>query len=115
VTLFRDSDNKLLPPLPSDVVVAGSRQHLAFSDAQIPVEAVRAETLLDEGYANDFLHELAPAWKPKKPKPPTDAERQAVAKQAATEMAKEPYVSMENRSEGIGPGTPRPGGRRVEL
>jgi hypothetical protein len=114
VTLFRDADGKLLPPLPSDVVVAGSRQHLAFSDAQIPVEAVRAETLLDEGYQNDFLSELAPAWKPKKPKPPTDAERAEIAKQAAVEMAKEkPYVSMEARSEGIGRGTPRPGGRSV--
>lgn len=114
VTLFRDSDNKLLPPLPSDVVIAGSRQHLAFSDAQIPVEAVRAETLLDEGYQNPELYELAPAWKPKKPKPPTDAERQEIAKQAATEMAKEkPYRSMEDRAEGIGRGVPSPGGRRV--
>jgi hypothetical protein len=120
VTLFRDSDNKLLPPLPSDVVIAGSRQHLAFSDAQIPVEAVRAETLLDEGYQNPELYELAPAWKPKKPKPPTDAERAEIAKQAATEMAKEkPYRSMDDRAEGIGPG-PDPrvqhgGGRRVQL
>ena len=114
VTLFRDSDNKLLPPLPSDVIIAGSRQHLAFSDAQIPVEAVRAETLLDEGYQNPELYELAPAWKPKKPKPPTDAERAEIAKQAATEMAKEkPYRSMEDRAEGIGRGTPAPNGRRV--
>jgi hypothetical protein len=116
VTLFRDSEGHLLPPLPSDVVVAGSRQHLAFSDAQIAVEAVRAETLLDEGYRNDFLFELAPAWKPKKPKPPTDAERAEIAKQAAVEMAKEkPYRSMDDRAEGIGSGTARPGGRRVEL
>ena len=116
VTLFRDSDGKLLPPLPSDVVVAGSRQHLAFQDAQIPIEAVRAETLLDEGYQNDFLYELAPAWKPKKPKPPTDAERAEIAKQAATAMAKEkPYRSMDDRAEGIGAGTPPPGGRRVQL
>jgi hypothetical protein len=102
--------------LPSDVIIAGSRQHLAFSDAQIPVEAVRAETLLDEGYQNPELYELAPAWKPKKPKPPTNAERAEIAKQAATEMAKEkPYRSMEDRAEGIGYGHPRSGGRRVEL
>jgi hypothetical protein len=114
VTLFRDAEGHLLPPLPSDVVVAGSRQHLAFSDAQVPVEAVRAETLLDDGFQNDFLYELAPAWKPKKPKPPTDAERAEIAKQAATEMAKaKPYRSMEDRAEGIGRGTPRPGGRSV--
>ncbi len=114
VTLFRDAEGHLLPPLPSDVVIAGSRQHLAFSDAQIPVEAVRAETLLDEGYQNDFLYELAPAWKPKKPKPPTDAERAEIAKQAAVEMAKaKPYRSMEDRAEGIGAGTPPPGGRRI--
>jgi hypothetical protein len=115
VTLFRDSEGHLLPPLPSDVVVAGSRQHLAFMDAQIEVEAVRAETLLDEGYRNDFLHELAPAWKPKKPKPPTDAERQEIAKQAAVEATKKPlpYRSMEDRAEGIGRGTPPPGGRSV--
>jgi hypothetical protein len=114
VTLFRDSDNKLLPPLPSDVIIAGSRQHLAFSDAQIPVEAVRAETLLDEGYQNPELYELAPAWKPKKPKPPTDAERAEIAKEAKAEMAKaKPYRSMEDRAEGIGRGTPAPNGRRV--
>jgi hypothetical protein len=116
VTLFRHADGHLLPPLPSDVVVAGSRQHLAFSDAQIPVEAVRAETLLDDGFQNEFLYELAPGWKPKKPKPPTDAERAEIATQAAVEMAKEkPYRSMEDRAEGIGAGTPRPGGRRVQL
>ena len=116
VTLFRDADGKLLPPLPSDVVIAGSRQYLAFLDAQIPVEAVRAETLLDEGYQNPELYELAPAWKPKKPKLPTDAERAEIAKQAAVEMAKEkPYRSMDDRAEGIGAGTPPPGGRRVQL
>jgi hypothetical protein len=114
VTMFRDAEGKLLPPLPSDVVVAGSRQHLAFLDAQISVEAVRAEMLLDEGYQNPELYELAPAWKPKKPKPPTDAERQEIAKQAAVEMAKEkPYRSMEDRAEGLGRGVPPPGGRRV--
>ena len=32
------------------------------------VEVVRAETLLDEGFENDWLRELAPAWKPN-PKP----------------------------------------------
>jgi hypothetical protein len=114
--LFRDSEGHLLPPLPSDVVIAGSRQHLAFSDAQIPVEAVRAETLLDEGYQNPELYELAPHWRPKKPKPPTDAERAAIAKQAATVMTKEkPYRSMDDRAEGIGAGTPPPGGRKVQL
>ena len=114
VTLFRDAEGKLLPPLPSDVVVAGSRQHLAFLDAQILVEAVRAEMLLDEGYQNPELYELAPHWKPKKPKPPTNAERAEIAKQAAVEMAKEkPYRSMEDRAEGLGRGVPPPGGRRV--
>lgn len=116
VTLFRDAEGHLLPPLPTDVVVAGSLQHLAFSDAQILVEAVRAETLLDEGYQNDFLYELAPAWKPKKPKPPTDAERAEIAKLATEKMATEkPYRSMDDRAEGIGRGTPPPGGRRVQL
>jgi hypothetical protein len=70
VTLFRDTEGKLLPPLPDDVIVAGTVQARAFEDAGIEVQVVRAETLLDEGFENDWLRDLAPAWKPKpKPKP----------------------------------------------
>lgn len=60
VILFRDTQGKLLPPLHDDVIVAGSPQHREFQDAGIEVSAVRAETLIDDGYENDFLRELAP-------------------------------------------------------
>ena len=90
----------LLPPLPSDVVVAGSRQHLAFSDAQISVEAVRAETLLDEGYQNDFLMSLhRHGSRRSQSRRPTPSE-QEIAKQAATEMAKEKPYDQHGRSRG---------------
>jgi hypothetical protein len=46
VVLFRDSDNKLLPPLVDDVVIAGSVQHRAFMDAHIEVQAVRNRSSL---------------------------------------------------------------------
>ena len=78
VVLFRDADGKLLGPLPDDVIVAGSIQHRAFQDAGIAVDAVHPTTLLDEGFTNDWLVELAPGYKPKPPKPePLKAEEEA--------------------------------------
>jgi hypothetical protein len=116
VTLFRDADGKLMPPLPDDVLIAGSEQARAFQDAQIPIEVVRAEVLLDEGYENDFLRALAPAWKRKpgpKPKPPTDDERQERAEQAAVKVANKSTASLYEPVEKIGYGKPMPGGRRI--
>jgi len=65
------------------------------------------------------LRELAPRHKRKVP----DKEKIEVAAAAAkmmldkdVEAAKaKPYVSMDARAEGIGPGKPPPGGRRVQL
>lgn len=118
VVLFRDADNQLLPPLPDDVVIAGTIQARAFEDAHIPVTPVRAETLLDEGFENDFLRELAPAWRPKpKPKsaPPTAAQREEVAAKAAAKIAETPPGKADSRydSENLGYGKPPPGGRRI--
>lgn len=118
VVLFRDTDNRLLPPLGDDVVVAGTPQHRAFQDAGIEVNAVRAETLLDEGFQNDFLFELAPGYKPKiKPQPePMAAEE--VAQKAQEKIAKAaPPGKASGRydSENLGYGKPPPGGRRVRL
>jgi hypothetical protein len=116
VTLFRDTEGNLLPPLPDDVIVAGTVQARAFEDAGIQVEVVRAETLLDEGFENDWLRELAPAWKPK-PKPKAAAvSKDEAAKAAAEKMAKTippGKASAAYDSENIGRGTPKPGGRRV--
>lgn len=114
VTLFRDSDGHLMPPLPDDVLIAGSEQARAFQDAQIPVEVVRAETLLDEGFENDFLKALAPAWKPKpkpKPAPLSDEALQVSAERVAQMVA--PGKAGGRGSENIGYGKPPPGGRRV--
>ncbi|MGD0332972.1 MAG: hypothetical protein ABSA90_06910 [Xanthobacteraceae bacterium] len=120
VTLFRDADDKVLPPLPSDTVVYGSRQWRAFVDAGYEVNAVHPAALINEGYENDFLRELAPYHKRKVP----DKEKIEVAAAAAKMMldkdveaakAKPPYRSMDDRAEGIGPGKPPPGGRRVQL
>jgi hypothetical protein len=116
VTLFRDTEGKLLPPLPDDVIVAGTVQARAFEDAGIEVQVVRAETLLDEGFENDWLRDLAPAWKPKpKPKPATITKEEAAA-QAAEKMVKAipaGKASARYDSENIGPGTPKGGGYRV--
>jgi hypothetical protein len=120
VTLFRDTDDKVLPPLPSDTVVYGSRQWRAFVDAGYEVNAVHPAALIDEGYENDFLRELAPYHKRKVP----DKEKVEIAAAAAKMMldkdveaakAKPPYRSMDDRAEGIGSGKPPPGGRRVQL
>ncbi len=114
VVLFRDGDGKLLPPLPDDVIVAGSIQARAFEDAGIKVEVVHPTTLIDEGFANDWLKALAPDHKPKFV-PPTPEQNLEVAVKAAAKMAaaEKPYVSPEARAEGIGYGHPKPGGRRV--
>lgn len=118
VVLFRDADNRLLPPLGDDVVVAGTPQHRAFQDAGIEVNAVRAETLLDEGFQNEFLFELAPGYKPKiKPQPePMPAEEVAQKAQEKIAKAAPPgKASARYDSENLGYGKPPPGGRRVCL
>jgi hypothetical protein len=114
VVLFRDGDGKLLPPLPDDVIVAGSIQHRAFQDAGIEVQVVHPTTLIDEGFENDWLKALAPGHK-RKFVPPTPEENLAVAVKAAVIAAKaeKPYVSPDARAEGIGRGSTPPGGRRV--
>jgi hypothetical protein len=114
VVLFRNGDGKLLRPLPDDVIVAGSIQHRAFQDADIEVEVVHPTMLIDEGFENDWLKALAPGYKPKF-KLPTPEQNLEVAVKAAAKMAaaEKPYISPEARAEGIGRGTPRPGGRRV--
>jgi hypothetical protein len=118
VVLFRNERGRLLPPLNDDVVIAGSVQHRAFQDADIPVEAVRAETLLDEGYQNDFLNELAPNWKPDlsrppTPAPPTESERvRAVAAQEKSARVPEASIRLDH-SRDDKPHSPPPGGFRV--
>ena len=122
VTLFYDRDKKVRPPLADDVVVAGSRQHRIFEDAAIMVQAVRAEDLLDEGFQNDFLKELAPpGYKPKPPPPkpnePPPLSRDEAAKLAAEKIAQRAVpigkASAEYNAERLGHGTPLPGGRSV--
>jgi hypothetical protein len=116
VALFYDAAGNLLAPLPDDVIVAGTRQARAFEDAGMAVTLVRAETLLDEGYENDWLRELAPAWKPK-PKPkPAPVSKEAAATAAAERVAQSippGRVSAHYDSENIGRGTPKPGGRSI--
>jgi len=117
VTLFRDADGKLFPPLPDDVVVAGTPQARAFEDAGIEVKLVRAETLIDEGFENDFLFELAPTHKrePKpQPKPPPLSKKMAAKAQAPKIPTPAPgKASARYDSENIGRGTPKPGGFKV--
>ena len=117
--LFRDADGKLLPPLPDDVIVAGSIQHRAFQDAGIAVDAVHPTVLLDEGYQNDWLVELAPGYKPKPPKPePVKTEASSPGESAPMPpVAQAPpgKASARYDSENVGYGKPPPGGRRVQL
>lgn len=116
VVLFRDTEGKLLSPLPDDVVVAGTRQARAFEDAGIKVELVRAETLIDEGFENDFLFDLAPSHK-RKPKPePAPMPKEEAARLAAEKVAKAAppgKASARYDAENLGHGHPKPGGRRV--
>ena len=118
VTLFRDAEGKLFPPLPDDVVVAGTLQARAFEDAGIEVKLVRAETLIDEGFENDFLFELAPTHK-RKPKPqpkPAPLSKEAAKAQAAKIASAPPgKASARYDSENLGRGTPKPGGFKVIL
>ena len=117
IVLFRDSDGKLLDILPDDVLVIGSPQYRALQDAGRNVNsAVHPTVLIDEGFKNDWLLALAPGYKPKF-KPPTPEENLEVAVKAAAKMAaaEKPYRSMDDRAEGIGYGSPPPGGRRVQL
>jgi hypothetical protein len=122
--LFRDASGKLLPPIAGEepeVVVIGTPQHRAFVDEGIEVNAVHPQTLLEQGFRNDFLFELCPNWKePPKPKPvrPTDQEREAVAQQVAAKVAKEGIastVSLYEPQEKIGKGVPPVGGFKVQL
>lgn len=117
--LFRDASGKLLPPIAGeepDVVVIGTPQHRAFIEAGIKVDAVHPQTLLEQGFRNDFLFELCPNWKePPKPKAarPTDQEREAVAQQVAAKVAKQEIastVSLYEPLEKIGAGRPPVGG-----
>jgi hypothetical protein len=122
--LFRDASGKLLPPIAGeepDVVVVGTPQHRAFVEAGIEVDAVHPQTLLEQGFRNDFLFELCPTWRePPKPKPvrPTDEEREAVAQQVAAKVAKEGIASTQSLYEPverIGVGKPPVGGFKIQL
>lgn len=119
VTLFHDADGKLLPPLPDDVVVAGTLQARAFEDAGIDVKLVRAETLIDEGFENEFLFALAPTHKRKvRPQPkPAPLSKEAAAKAAAAKIPAEPRGKASARydSENLGYGVPKPGGYKIKL
>ena len=81
--------------------------------AGIQVQLVRAETLLDEGFENNWLRELAPAWKPT-PKPKAAVSKEEVAAAEKVSKATPPgRASARYDSENIGRGTPKPGGYRI--
>lgn len=123
VVLFRDANGKLMPPLQGeepDIVVIGTPQYYAFKIAGIEINAVHPQTLLEQGFRNDFLFALCPDWKePPKPKriQPTDEEREAVARQVADKVEAErtnaSTASLYEPQEKIGYGTPPIGGFRV--
>jgi len=124
VVLFRDAEGKLLPPLPDDVIVAGTPQARAFEDAGIAVTLIHPTVLLDEGFLNDWLIALAPGYKPKPPKPSPEV-KDAGGHDREPEVSMAPLVpppverpgkaSSRYDAENIGRGSPPPGGRRVEL
>lgn len=117
VVLFYDTEGKLLAPLQDDVIVAGTDQHRAFQDAGIEVTVVHPTTLLDEGFENDFLRELAPNYKRKlKPEKKVEEVIEAEVVEVVQKPVEQPgKASARYDAENIGRGTPRPGGRRVEL
>ncbi len=122
VILFRDTEGKLLGPLPDDCVVAGTPQQRAFQDAGYEVNAVHPTTLLDEGFENDWLRALAPNYKRKPPKPSSETRSANGVGEPGhpqpppqTPQPKPGMASARWDSEGLGPGHPAPGGRRVQL
>lgn len=116
VVLFHDAEGKLLAPLQDDVVVAGSRQAREYEDAGIEVKLVHPTTLLDEGFENDWLRELAPNYKHQPPKP-EKVEEVVEAEVVVVHKPAEPpgKASARYDAEGLGRGIPRPGGRKVQL
>jgi hypothetical protein len=56
VVIVRGLNGDVEPPLPDDVIVAGSLQDIAFTEAGIEHQTVTAESLIADGYQNDFLH-----------------------------------------------------------
>jgi hypothetical protein len=98
------------------VIVAGTVQARAFQDAGIEVQVVRAETLLDEGFENEWLRELAPTWEPKPRPKPAAIPKEEAATQAAEKMANAippGRASVDYDSKRLGRGTPTPGGRGI--
>jgi hypothetical protein len=72
--------------------------------------------LLDEGFENDWLRELAPTWKPKPKAAPATVSKEQAATAAAEKVAKSippGRASAHYDSENIGRGTPKPGGYRI--
>lgn len=55
VTLFRDAKGILQEPLSDDMIVRGSWQDEAFTEAGVPHKTVTNEELIAQGYENDFL------------------------------------------------------------
>lgn len=118
VVLFRDADNKVLPPLPDDVLVVGTAQYRAFLEAGLldGANVMTPQAALDEGYENAWLRDLAPDHKPKpKPKPPQPPiPPEEVAQRVAAKIAERPgKASARYDAENIGYGRPKPGGFRV--
>ncbi len=78
-------------------------------------------TLLDEGYQNDWLVELAPSYMPKPPKATTVEAVADTAVALDTALAPSPRAERPGKadarydSENVGYGKPAPGGRRVQL
>lgn len=120
VVLFRDADNKLLPPMPGDVLIIGTAQYRAFFDARLldGATVMTPQAALDEGYENDWLRDLAPDYAPKiKPKPqPEPMPAEEVAQKVAAKIADTvPPGRASGRydAEGVGYGRPKPGGFSV--
>lgn len=118
VVLFRGADNKLLPPLPGDLLIIGTAQYRAFLEAGLldGATVMTPQAALDEGYENDWLRDLAPDYKPKpKPKPqPQPMPTEEVAQRVAAKVAERPgKASARSDSENLGYGRPAPGGYRV--
>jgi hypothetical protein len=54
-----DADGHLLPPVEGIVIVEGSSAHKRYSEAGIECKTVEPKTLLEQGYCNNFLLNLA--------------------------------------------------------
>ena len=93
VTLFRDAEGRLQPPLNDDMIVRGSWQDEAFTEAGIVHNTITADELRARGFKNDFLY---PDGQPE----PEPAQKAPAADSSTVDPLAGAYAALERMPEG---------------